>query len=75
MAILVDYLKVREDSREVEYVFGYPTTDRRLVIEKASQTGRPLDGMENLPYRKAFAKIVRTHLTDDTWPERGMYAA
>jgi hypothetical protein len=75
MAILVDYEKVREDSQEVEYIFGYPKMDRRMVIQKESQVGRPLDGQENMPYRKAFGKIVRTHRADETWPERGTYAA
>ncbi|HEU4426193.1 MAG TPA: hypothetical protein VFR67_26950 [Pilimelia sp.] len=75
MAILVDFEKVREDQREVEYAFGFPTMDRRLVIEKDSRQGKPLDGQENLPYAKAYATIVRTHRSEGTWPEKGGYAA
>jgi hypothetical protein len=75
MSILVDFKKVREDSQEIEYIFGFPTMDRRLVIQKDSRHGRPLDGKEDLPYRKAFVKIVRTRLSERKWPDLGGYAA
>lgn len=75
MAILVDFQMVREDDREVEYLFGYPKMDRRLVIEKGSQVGTPLDGKDNLTYQKAYAGILRTKLREGAWPEKGGYAA
>jgi hypothetical protein len=75
VAILVDFQKVREDSQEVEYVFGFPRMDRRLVIEKQSRQGKPLDGTDDLLYRKAYAKIVRTSINEATWPDKGGYAA
>ena len=75
MAILVDFQKVREDSQEVEYVFGFPRMDRRLVIEKQSRQGTPLDGTEDLLYRKAYTTIVRTLVDEATWPDKGGYAA
>jgi hypothetical protein len=75
MAILVDFELVREDSREVEYTFGYPTKDRLLVIQKESRQGRPLDGTEDMQYRKAFGKILRMQADGMTWPAGGSYAA
>lgn len=75
MAILIDFEKVREDSREVEYSFGYPTMDRRLVIEKQSGQGRPLDGNPNQSYAAVFVKITSYHRERTTWPQRGTYSA
>lgn len=75
MAILVDFEKVREDQREVEYIFGYPEMDRRLVIEKGSQTGTSLDGNEDHRYWAVLNKVVRLFRSQATWPERGVYAA
>lgn len=75
MAVLVDFRMVREDDREVEYLFGHPEMDRRLAIEKGSQVGRPLDGKDNLIYQKAYTGILRTKLREGTWPEKGGYAA
>lgn len=75
MAILLDFRKVREDKQQVEYIFGYPEMDRRLVIEKVSQEGRPLDGNKDHDYWAVFVKIGRLHRSESIWPERGMYAA
>lgn len=75
MAILVDFEKVREGTQEVEYAFGFPEMNRRLVIRTDSQEGRPLDGNENLLYQKAFGQIIRSRISEGTWPERGSYAA
>jgi hypothetical protein len=75
MAILVDFEKIREDKQEVEYAFGFPEMNRRMVIRKESQEGRPLDGKVDLLFRRAYAKIVRTQLDSGEWPEIGSYAA
>lgn len=75
MAILVYFEKIREDNQEVEYLFGYPEKDRRLVIDKESQEGRSLDGKQDLYYRKAFVKIVMAHREIASWPKMGSYAA
>lgn len=75
MAIIVDYQKVREESQEVEYIFGYPTMDRRMVIQTATREGTPLDGNRDLLFRRAYVKIVRTHMAENAWPDRGTYAA
>ena len=72
---MVDFKKVREDSQEVEYPFGFPTMHRRLVIQKDSQQGRPADGRDDLLYRKAVTKIVLTHRDKREWPDLGGYAA
>lgn len=75
MAILIDFRKVREDKQEVEYTFGWPEMDRRLVIEKESGEGRPLDGTADRNYAAVFVKILRFHRSEARWPERGSYAA
>lgn len=76
MAILLDFQKTREDSREVEYIFGIPEKmDRRLVIEKASEQGRPLDGDRNHQFSAVFVKILRYHKAQNRWPAKGSYAA
>ncbi|MFD0747613.1 hypothetical protein ACFQ1L_41810 [Phytohabitans flavus] len=75
MAILLDFEKVREDQREVEYTFGYPEMDRRLVIEKASQRGTSLDGNEDHNYWAIVNKVTRLFRSEASWPERGVYAA
>lgn len=76
MAVLIDFQKVREDQREVEYMFGFAENmDRRLVIQKETQEGQPLDGDRNWAFGAVLVKIVRYHRTKATWPERGVYAA
>jgi hypothetical protein len=76
MAILLDFRKVREDSREVEYTFGFPEKmDRRLVIEKESQEGSPMDGTRDSRFAAVYVKILRYYQREATWPERGSYAA
>jgi hypothetical protein len=75
MAILLDFEKVREDSREVEHRFGHPTTCRHLVIDKASQEGRPVDGTANHSHMAVVVKILRLWRERTTWPEWGTYAA
>lgn len=76
MAILLDFKKVREDRLEVEYTFGHSMAmDRSLVIEKQSQTGRPLDGNRNSDFAAVYMKILRFHQSKQRWPETGTYAA
>jgi hypothetical protein len=75
MAILVDFEKVREDSLEVEYAFGFPEMDRRMVIAKESREARPADGLTNLLFQKAYGAIIRGQTEQGTWPEKGGYAA
>ena len=75
MAILLRFEKVREDSREVEYAFGPEKMDRRLLIEKASRQGRPIDQSSDQQFAAVFVKILRFHRTEGTWPERGAYSA
>ncbi|WP_345625901.1 hypothetical protein [Rugosimonospora acidiphila] len=75
MAILLDFEKVRDDGREVEYVFGYPELNRRLVILKDSQQGRALDGNEDRDYAAVLVKLLRIRRSRGTWPVKGSYAA
>ena len=71
----MDFKKIREDSQEVEYLFGYPEMDRQLVVEKASQQGRPLDGKRDSDYAAVFVTIVRFYRSQGSWTEGGTYAA
>jgi len=75
MAILLDFEKVREDSREVEYIFGYPEMDRRLVITKETREGRPEDGTRDHAFTAILVKILKGHQALTRWPEKGTYAA
>lgn len=75
MAIIVDFSKIREDEREIEYRFGYPEMNRRLAISKDTAQGRPLDGDPDRDYLAVLAKILRIWRSDANWPERGSYMA
>jgi hypothetical protein len=75
MAMLVYFEKVREDDRTIEYRFGYPELDRRLVIDKASQEGQPMDGNRNPAFSAVYVKIIRLLRGEQTWPAGGTYAA
>lgn len=75
MATIVDFRKVRENSQEVEYIFGFPEMNRRMVIRKDTQRGTPTDGLENAQYTRALGKILRFHRQESAWPEKGTFAA
>jgi len=75
MAKLLDFQKIREDSKEVEYIFGYPEMNRHLVVQKASKEGTPLDGSRDPDFAAVFVKIRRYYTNLETWPEKGSYAA
>ena len=75
MAILVDYQKVREDENQVEYRFGAPEMNRRLVIDKGDRRGSPADGTADRKFEVVLGKILRQHRDTETWPEGGTYAA
>lgn len=75
MAVLIDFRKVREDKQEVEYTFGYPTMDRRLVIELSTGEGRPIDGEADTSFHSVLWKIRRGRERLGRWPESGSYAA
>jgi hypothetical protein len=75
MAILVDYEKVREDETSVEYRFGHPTMDQRLVIDKGTLEGNPVDGTSTPAYGAVLWKVIKTFRANGTWPPAGVYAA
>lgn len=76
MAILIDFQKVREDSQEVEYIFGWAEEmDRRLVIRKASLESTPEDGKTDGQYSRALRKIMAYFETEASWPDKGSYSA
>lgn len=76
MAILLDFKKAWENEQEVEYIFGHPgAMYRRLVIEKDSGQGKPLDGNRDSNFGAVYMKIRRFHQSERRWPESGTYAA
>lgn len=75
MAILIYFEMTREDETEVEYIFGYPEKDRRLVIDKESQQAQPLDGNRDSKFGAVHWKILRGHRDLERWPTSGAYAA
>lgn len=76
MAILLDFEKAREDSREVEYAFGYSgDLDRRMVVEKASRQVSVLDDNPDKDSTRVFVKITGFYERQGRWPEQGSYAA
>lgn len=77
MAILLYFLKVDEDDRQVEYAFGRDRTelDRTLVIDKVSQQGEPSDGNRDPAFGAVYVKILRRHRAEERWPPNGDYAA
>jgi hypothetical protein len=75
VAVIVDFQKVRENSQEVEYRFGFPKMNRRMVIRKETQQAAPSNGLENRQYVRALGKILRFHRQESTWPETGTFAA
>jgi hypothetical protein len=76
MAKLLDFKKAWEGEGEVEYVFGYRgDMNRRLVIEKESRQGKPLDGNRDSNFGAVCVKIRRFYESETRWPESGTYAA
>lgn len=76
MAVLLDFVKVREDSQEVEYRFGPPEQmTRRLVIAKATGEGHSVDSDQDSRSAAVFVKILRYQEQTGRWPEKGSYAA
>ena len=75
MAILLDFKKTHEDERQVEYIFGHQEMDRRLVIDKESMQGQPIEGTADRDYAAVLMKILRYHRERTGWPAGGTYAA
>jgi hypothetical protein len=75
MALVASYEKVRESPTEVEYSFGYPEMDRRLVINKQDRTSQATGGTDDPTFRTTAGKILYQQSVDGAWPSRGMVAA
>jgi hypothetical protein len=75
LAILVYFEQVRDDELEVEYRFGFPTLDRRLVIRKDTGEGTPAEGERDKACRDVFVKITRHREKEGRWPMRGGHQA
>jgi hypothetical protein len=69
----LDFHTVREDPREIEYAFGAPSPDRRLVIVKRSRHARVLDGGQDADSTAAMSKILRIYQASGFWPTSGSY--
>ncbi len=75
MAVLIYFRKAQEDHATVEYTFGYPDMNRRLLIEKETQEARPADGNADHSFAAVAFKILTVRRNDQDWPEAGSYAA
>lgn len=75
MAILLDFEKVREDDRTIEYRFGRPEMTRRLVIEKESLEGWIPEPAIDPDTERIYNLILEMFREAGAWPRRGMYAA
>ncbi|MEV6394649.1 hypothetical protein AB0M39_07670 [Streptomyces sp. NPDC051907] len=77
MASLVYFRKVAESDGWVEYAFGSDLDDmpRRLVMDRESRRGRPLDGGADYAFLKASRKINAMRDETSQWPDRGMSAS
>ncbi len=75
MAILLEFRKTGEDERQVEYIYGFPEMNRRLVIDKASLTGSRAEGTADPDYASVLWKILQGQQKLQAWPEAGAYAA
>jgi hypothetical protein len=72
VAILLYFEKVREDERSVEYAYGYPELDRRLVLDKADPWAA---ASEDRDAGKVLFKITKYVAEHGAWPSSGAYAA
>ncbi len=75
MAKYLPFRKIHEDERRVGYTFGYPEMNRRLVIDKVSLEGRPVQGMADSDHGAVLRKILQGQRALGRWPEAGAYAA
>ncbi|MBX6750295.1 MAG: hypothetical protein IRY85_11615 [Micromonosporaceae bacterium] len=72
MAIIIDFEKVGETSREVEYAFGEGgRMDRRLTIDKQSHEASPADGTRDKSFSSAYGAILHDRERLGHWPIRG----
>lgn len=76
MALLVYYLRVRDEPNEVEYRFGEmrDNVDRTLIIDKTNNTVRteqPEDGL----FRATSARILIRAGREKAWPPNGVIAS
>jgi hypothetical protein len=49
--------------------------NRRLVIDKDSRQGKPLDGNRDSSFGAVYVKIRQFYESEMRWPESGTYAA
>lgn len=71
MAILQEYLKVRETEQEVEYAYGFPEKDRRLTYDKQKGSWTVADGRLDPATQAVVRGILRRYRSDSTWPNGG----
>ena len=75
MASYLPFRMTHEDERQVEYTFGFPEMNRRLVIDKTSLAGTPVDGTADQDYAAVLVKILRFRRGEMRFPASGAYAA
>ena len=74
MVLLARYELIRETEQEVEYQFGDPELDRRLVIRKRDRTCSATGGMEDATAQTLAGKILSEQRGQGSWPASGMLA-
>lgn len=76
MALLVYYLRVRDEPYEVEYRFGEmrDNFDRTLIIDKTTNTVRT-EQPEDALFRATAARILFRAGREKAWPPNGVLTA
>jgi hypothetical protein len=75
MALMAVYEKVRETADQVEYRFGYPEQDRRLLINKRDRSCLATGGMDDPTAQTLAGEIIHLERAEGDWPARGVVAA
>jgi hypothetical protein len=71
MALLINYRKIRETETEVEYSFGDPEPNRRVVIDKVAGTYSPVDGEDDYICHRVVGKVAMEYGELGRWPGGG----
>ena len=75
MALLARYELIRQTEVDVEYRFGDPEMDRRLVIRKRDRMCSATGGMADATAQTLAGKILAEERGQGSWPASGMLAS
>jgi hypothetical protein len=74
MVLLARYELIQETEVAVEYQFGDPEMDRRLVIRKRDRNCSATGGMDDPTVQTLAGKILWEQRNQGSWPASGMLA-